>query len=101
MSLPEESPGPQFSKCPRCAGPLAYGFLASQGRLNWVDHLGSLDVSPFKGTALIPMMSGVRAPHFRGWMCDPCGLLIVDFGSGILYTDKATIAKYDSERAPS
>ncbi len=58
-----------------------------------------MDVSPFRGTTLIPLP--VHAPHFRGWMCAPCGLLIVDYGSGILYANKETIARYDPDNSSS
>lgn len=34
-------------------------------------------------------------------MCAPCGLLIVDYGSGILYANKETIARYDPDNSSS
>ena len=72
--------------CPRCTNPMTAGLVAFQGRTTWVDKMRAMDASGFKGENLIGFIDRTKFPHFRACRCTICGVLLMGYGAGILYT---------------
>jgi len=66
---------------------MSAGYMAFGGRANWVGDLGTLDATPGQGDTIIGNFDRlVRIPHLRGWRCTKCGLALLDYGAGALFT---------------
>jgi len=54
------------------------GFLALGGRANWVDRVGAFD--SFRGDTIVGAMDIFpTAGHLRGWRCEDCGLILLEY----------------------
>jgi hypothetical protein len=73
--------------CPRCGNPMVAGYIAFGGRANWVGTLGMLDAAPGVGDTIVGNLDHlVRIPHIRAWRCTKCGLALLDYGAGPVFT---------------
>lgn len=64
---------------------MAPGFLAFLGRMNWVDRIGLLDASVFKGDTIAGTLDTFGATgHFKGWRCARCQAITLDVAAGVL-----------------
>ncbi|HYK92591.1 MAG TPA: PF20097 family protein [Thermoplasmata archaeon] len=75
---------PDVPACPRCRGAMSPGYLAFLNRLNWVDRIGMMDASVFKGETIVGMLDTVgMTGHLAGWRCPNCRIMTLDYGAGV------------------
>ncbi len=61
--------------------------MAFRGRANWVEELGWFDAAWFKGDTIVGVADTMLSvPHLRAWRCLDCGMVLLDVGSGVIYS---------------
>jgi hypothetical protein len=62
------------------------GFMSVDPTVKWVDSLGWPGSSAFQGEPLIGIGDTFPiTPHLRAWRCSKCGLILIDYGAGVVH----------------
>jgi len=65
---------------------MSEGYVASAYRLNWVDHVGLMDATVFKGDPLVGVTDTLGGTaHIHSWRCTDCKVVLMDYGARIHY----------------
>ena len=79
-NTPQAAPTSEDYVCPDCGVKMSPGFLALNGRANWVEREGAFDSRAFKGDNIVGMADRLAGTaHLRGWRCEDCLLMLLEY----------------------